>query len=125
MSEIIIEAIPGPSAFTAALSIAGMATSQFTFLGFPPVKKGRRAFFNSLAESPYPSVLYESPHRILKTLAGIKESTENKRVIFVGRELTKLHEEGVRGTVDEVLAYFTEHKDHVRGEFVIIVEVKK
>jgi len=112
-----IEAIPGPSALTAALSIAGLDTTGFTFLGFLPHKKGRQTALKKIMVSEIPVVLYESPHRIEKLL---KELADVSRVI-IARELTKIHEEVISGTPAEVLAHFTTHPDTVRGEFVVIV----
>ncbi len=112
-----IEAIPGPSALTAALSIAGVDTSAFTFLGFLPHKKGRQTTLRKIMASELPVVLYESPHRIeklLKELEGVSHIT-------IARELTKIHEEIVWGTPEEVRAHFAAHPDTIRGEFVVIV----
>ena len=119
--EVTIETIPGPSALTAVLSISGMSLSEFTFLGFLPQKKGRQTLFNDIAESERAVVLYESPHRIIKTLETFRDLMP-ERCIGIGRELTKIHEEYVSGTAEELLVYFTEHPDHVRGEFVVVVE---
>ncbi|HQT82983.1 MAG TPA: 16S rRNA (cytidine(1402)-2'-O)-methyltransferase [Candidatus Paceibacterota bacterium] len=113
-----IEAIPGASALTAALSIAGMDSGSFTFLGFLPHKKGRQTALKKIAASEIPVVLYESPHRILKLL---KELTGVSRVT-IARELTKIHEEVVSGTPAEAQAHFAAHPDAVRGEFVVIIE---
>ncbi len=130
---ITIEAIPGASALTAGLSIAGLAGNEFVFLGFVPQKKGRETFFKALPEYEIPVIFYESPHRIMKTLESLAntekgEATSDESIpvnwnITVARELTKLHEEVVKGTPEEVLQYFTEHSDHVRGEFVVMVEI--
>lgn len=114
-----IEAIPGASALTAALSIAGLDTTGFTFLGFLPHKKGRQTALGKIAESEWPVVLYESPHRIVKLLEEL-EALEVSKVI-IARELTKMHEELISGTVAEVQAHFSTHPDAVRGEFVVIV----
>lgn len=119
-----IDAIPGPSSVTAALSIAGLAGNKFTFLGFVPQKKGRQTFFEGLAAYDHPVVFFESPHRIMKTLVLLQELSADiliDRTVTVARELTKMHEEVVAGTATEVLTYFTEHPDHQRGEFVVIV----
>lgn len=121
-----IEAIPGPSALTAALSIAGIDATEFTFLGFLPHKKGRQTALKKIAEmvrqdSPqggHPVVLYESPHRILKLMAELA-SIQVKRVV-IARELTKVHEEVLDGKPLE-LARMLEEKGAVRGEFVVIV----
>jgi 16S rRNA (cytidine1402-2'-O)-methyltransferase len=114
----VIEAIPGASALTAALSIAGIDTSSFTFLGFLPHKKGRQTALKKIAASEIPVVLYESPHRILKLLEEFG-AYDIKRVI-IARELTKVHEEVISGTPEEILAHFTTHPDTIRGEFVVI-----
>lgn len=116
----MIEAIPGPSALTAALSIAGMEHGEFTFLGFLPHKKGRQTALKKIAKSDIPVVLYESPHRILKLLQELNGLNAEK--VSIARELTKMHEELVSGTPNEVLAYYTAHPDKVRGEFVVIIE---
>src|SRR3989344_3447266 len=111
-----IEAIPGPSALTAVLSIAGLDATGFTFLGFLPHKKGRQTALKKLTESEIPVVLYESPHRILKLLKEL-EALDISRVT-IARELTKIHEEVVSGTPAELLAHFATHPDTIRGEFV-------
>ncbi len=117
-----VDAIPGASAITAAFSIAGLTGNSFVFLGFVPHKKGRETFFKSLNDYEVPVIFYESPHRIMKTLESlVKFLPEDSRVI-IAREITKMHEEVALGTPEEVLAYFTEHPDHVRGEFVVLVE---
>lgn len=115
-----IETIPGASALTAALSIAGQDVEQFTFLGFLPHKKGRQTALKALAASPLPTVLYESPHRIVKLLEEL-HALEIAHVTLA-RELTKMHEEIVAGSPAELLAHFSTHPDTVRGEFVVIVK---
>lgn len=115
-----VDAIPGPSSVTAAISLAGVSGNQFVFLGFIPHKKGRQTFFASLAAYDMPVIFLESTHRIMKTLESLTSTTEGKTVIIF-RELTKMHEEVVHGSAEEVLAYFTEHTDHQRGEFVLMV----
>jgi 16S rRNA (cytidine1402-2'-O)-methyltransferase len=122
LPEVIIEAIPGASALTAALSIAGLDTEHFTFLGFLPHKKGRQTALKALAESETPVVLYESPHRILKLLEELQGMEISH--VTVARELTKVHEEMLRGTPSELLTHFATHPDTVRGEFVVIVSPK-
>lgn len=114
-----IEAIPGASALTAALSISGIDTSAFTFLGFLPHKKGRQTALKKLVMGDIPVVLYESPHRILKLL---EELVQHQVLhIIIARELTKMHEEVVSGAPSEVLEHFKTYPDRVRGEFVVIV----
>ncbi len=117
--EAVIEAIPGASALTAALSISGVNAEQFTFLGFLPHKKGRQTALKKIAASEYPIVLYESPHRILKLLGEL--SALNIPRVVIGRELTKMHEEVLSGTPSELASQLQE-KDAVRGEFVVIVQ---
>ena len=111
-----IEAIPGPSALTAALSIAGLEDGEFLFLGFLPHKKGRQTAMREILNSKVPVVLYESPHRIEKLLRELGD-----REVSVGRELTKIHEEWLEGkAVDNFLRL--KERGAVRGEFVIIVQ---
>jgi 16S rRNA (cytidine1402-2'-O)-methyltransferase len=118
--EAVIEAIPGPSALTAILSIAGIDMSQFTYLGFLPHKKGRQTLLKEIAASEYPVVLYESPHRIIKLLEELAQFASGKRVT-IGRELTKMHEELIAGTPQELIQSL-ESRNAVRGEFVVIIE---
>jgi 16S rRNA (cytidine1402-2'-O)-methyltransferase len=122
LPDVRIEAIPGASALTSALSVAGMATAEFTFLGFLPHKKGRETLFKEIAASERAVVFYESPHRLLKALASLAALLTDARRVAVVRELTKIHESVIRGTATDVFAYFSEHSDEVRGECVIIVE---
>src|SRR3989338_9789609 len=114
-----VEAIPGASALTAALSIAGLNSIEFTFLGFLPHKKGRQTALKKLSKSEIPIVLYESPHRILKLLKELDAVAPKSRVT-VARELTKVHEEVVAGTPKEVTESLEKRKA-VRGEFVVII----
>ena len=119
--EVKIEVVPGASAVTGALSIAGVHADSFLFLGFPPHKKGRKTFFDTLATEKYTAVFYESPHRIMKALESLAERLRDTKKVTVVRELTKIHEEVVTGTASYVLTHFQEHSDTVRGEFVVIV----
>ncbi len=122
---IKIEAIPGPSALTAALSIAGVPCADFVFLGFLPHKKGRETLFKEIRASERTVVFYESPHRILKSLAALakKEAGDGSdgMTVTVCREMTKVFEEVAQGAPEEVEAYFTGNPEKVRGEFVVIV----
>ena len=120
-----VETIPGPSALTATISIAGLTGNQFTFLGFVPQKKGRKTFFKGLAAYDHPVIFFESTHRIMKTLLALKESLPVNQKVSVARELTKLHEEFVVGSPEEVLTYFENNPEHQKGEFVVIVEKSK
>lgn len=123
LPEVVIEALPGPSSVTAALSIAGISGDAFTFLGFLPHKKGRQTAIKNIAVSEYPVVLFESPHRILKLLAELGRVAPKRRVT-IARELTKVHEEVAAGTPQEIVSYL-ENKKAVRGEFVVIIEPEK
>lgn len=115
-----IDAIPGPSAVTAAFSIAGIVGNQFSFLGFVPQKKGRQTFFESLSTFDHPAVFFESTHRIVKTLEILAE-TQPEATLHVGRELTKMHEEMLVGSAAEILEILTEEPVRQKGEFVVIV----
>ena len=115
-----VVAVAGPSSVTSAFSIAGIAGNQFSFLGFLPQKKGRQTFFKELAEAQLPTIFFESTHRIMKALQSLQEYCPLKTVV-IAREITKFHEEVVRGSAEELVAYFTENSDHQKGEFVVIV----
>jgi 16S rRNA (cytidine1402-2'-O)-methyltransferase len=119
--DVSIESIPGPAAVTAALSIAGVPTDSFLFLGFLPHKKGRQTMFKEIADSKHTVVFYESPHRIEKALASLASVLAPSRRVTVAREITKLHESLVQGTSEEVANHFSTHPGEVRGEFVVIV----
>lgn len=116
-----IDAVPGASALTAAFSIAGISGNSFIFLGFVPLKKGRQTFFKSLPEYTVPVIFYEAPHRIMKTLESLKENLSSEKKVIIARELTKMFEEVVTGSAEDVLQYFIDHPDHVRGEFVVLI----
>jgi 16S rRNA (cytidine1402-2'-O)-methyltransferase len=121
LPEVRIDAIPGASAVTAAFSIAGIAGNQFAFLGFIPQKKGRQTFFESLVSYDLPVMFFESTHRIMKTLESLAESVPEARV-YVGRELTKMHEEMLVGSAGEIKEILEETPVRQKGEFVIIVQ---
>lgn len=118
--DIKIVPVPGPSALGAIISVAGIDMREFVFLGFPPHKKGRETYFKKLVSYDCPVIYYESPHRLLKNLELLKNLSSEKNIIL-GRELTKMFEEIVRGTVNEILEYFENNKEKVRGEIVIII----
>ena len=121
LPEISVIAIPGASAVVAALSVSGLPSSEFLFLGFLPHKKGREKLFKEIADAERTVVFYESPHRIMKTLGKLSEYLDADRRVVVARELTKAFEQVVFGSSAEVLEYFTVNKDKQRGEFVIVV----
>jgi len=113
--------VPGPSAVTAALSVAGMRADSFVFLGFPPrTRKQRVALFESVGQMPRTLVFFEAPHRLRVSLADLLAALGDRR-IAVCREMTKLYEEVFRGTVSEALVHFTQP----RGEFVVVMEGAK
>lgn len=116
--------VPGTSALITALSAAGISVAEFTFLGFLPHKKGRETLFKEIAASPRVMAFYESPHRIEKALESLEKFCGSERSIIVARELTKIYEEFVRGTVAEAVEYFAKNQDRVRGEFVVVVSPK-
>jgi 16S rRNA (cytidine1402-2'-O)-methyltransferase len=113
-----IVAVPGASAVTAALSISGLRSDKYLFLGFPPQKNKRNRFFAEVAESHHTVVFYESSHRILKALNNLAEVLEPLRTICVQREITKKFESVYRGTISELLTMSIPEK----GEFVVVVE---
>lgn len=119
---LLIECLPGPTAFVPALLKSGLGADRFAFEGFLPQKKGRQTMLKKLAEEERTMIFYESPHRLVKTLQQLKEYFGPERRISVSRELTKLFEETVNGTVAEVLGHFTGKE--VRGEIVIVIEGK-
>ncbi|MFD1292806.1 16S rRNA (cytidine(1402)-2'-O)-methyltransferase [Lutibacter holmesii] len=118
-----IECLPGATAFVPALVNSGLPNDKFVFEGFLPVKKGRQTRLKFLAEETRTMIFYESPHKLLKTLTHFSEYFGEDRLISVSRELTKLYEETVRGTIAEAIQYFTTKPP--KGEFVVVVEGKK
>jgi 16S rRNA (cytidine1402-2'-O)-methyltransferase len=116
--EAKIEAIPGASAITAAISIAGLPSDEFMFLGFLPHKKGRQTALKFVAGSPVPVILYESPHRAEKLLEELAAAGVEK--VGVGRELTKIHEEFLVGEPRSLASDLSRRKAF-RGEFVVII----
>ena len=119
-TDIEVISIPGPSALTSAISISGLPIAEFTFLGFLPHKKGRETLFKEIAASERASVFYESPHRIIKSLESLEKFAPKKKVT-IARELTKVFEQLIADSPAELLKYFAENPDKVRGEFVVIV----
>jgi 16S rRNA (cytidine1402-2'-O)-methyltransferase len=118
LPEASVIAIPGPSALTAAISIAGKPLHEFIFLGFLPHKKGRQTIFEEIKVGERPYVFYESPHRIEKTLESLKNCGKTVTIL---REITKMHESYLSGTAEEVLMSFKNNPGTLRGEFVVIV----
>jgi 16S rRNA (cytidine1402-2'-O)-methyltransferase len=118
-----IECLPGATAFVPALVNSGLPNDKFVFEGFLPVKKGRQTRLLFLAEETRTMIFYESPHKLLKTLTNFAEYFGEDRPISVSRELTKLYEETIRGTVAELIQHFTNKPP--KGEFVVVVGGKK
>ena len=119
---IAIEALPGATAFVPALVKSGLPTERFVFEGFLPVKKGRQTRLQQLTYEPRTIILYESPHRLLKTLKQLIEFMGAKRQVSVSRELTKMYEETFNGTLQEAIEHF--EKGMVKGEFVLVIKGK-
>lgn len=117
---ICVIPVPGASSLTTLASVAGIDLSRFVFLGFPPHKKGRETFFKEVVAFNFPVIYFESPYRLIKNLELLHSLAPNKNVIL-GRELTKMFEEIVRGAVSEVLEYFNSNPEKVKGEIVTIV----
>lgn len=122
MSGIAVETLPGPTAFVPALVNSGLPCDSFVFVGFLPQKKGRQTKLLSLKDETRTMVFYESPFRLIKALEEFKEHYGAGRLVSVSRELTKLHEENFRGTVEEVLDHFKVKQ--VKGEIVIVLAGK-
>jgi 16S rRNA (cytidine1402-2'-O)-methyltransferase len=119
---IVVRAIPGPSALTAALSIAGLATDRFAFEGFLPARAAeRRASIERLVHEARTLVFFEAPHRIVATLADLAQVLGDERQAVIARELTKLHETIYRGTLGELLAQSQHEVDMARGEITLVV----
>ena len=115
-----VECLPGATAFVPALVNSGLSADHFIFEGFLPHKKGRQTKINEIAKNQYTTILYESPFRLVKTLQQLAEVCGNERRVSVARELTKIYEENVRGTLEEVINYFSQKE--VKGEIVIVLE---
>ena len=120
---IEVQCLPGATAFVPALVSSGLPDERFCFEGFLPQKKGRMTRLNALKEETRTMIFYESPYRLLKTLTQFAEIFGADRPVSVCREISKIHEESVRGTLQEVIAHFTETEP--RGEIVIILGVKE
>ena len=120
---IEVQCLPGATAFVPALVSSGLPDERFCFEGFLPQKKGRMTRLNALKEETRTMIFYESPYRLLKTLTQFAEIFGTDRPVSVCREISKIHEESVRGTLQEVIAHFTETEP--RGEIVIILGGKE
>ncbi len=116
---IRIVTIPGPSALLSALPCSGLPMDAFLYIGFLPLKKGRNKLLGELAIVKYTIVIYESPHRLLRTLEDLKKYCGSERKMAICRELTKIHEQVLRGTVAGMVEFFTSNRP--RGEFVLVI----
>jgi len=121
-NDINISPIPGPSALTAATVASGMEIDRFLFEGYLPRKKGRLKRLKELAAYKVTIVIFEGPHRVLKTLRDLRDTLGDRKAA-IGRELTKVHEEFIRGNLSVLIANFSERKP--KGEFVILIEGNK
>ena len=122
-NKVEVECLPGPTALIPALVNSGYPSDKFCFEGFLPHKKGRKTRLNQLASEERTIVLYESPHRILRTLQELGHVMGNERRCAVSRELTKIHEETIRGTFQELTSHFTTREP--RGEIVLVISATK
>jgi 16S rRNA (cytidine1402-2'-O)-methyltransferase len=122
-NNIKVDCLPGATAFVPALVKSGLPADSFCFEGFLPEKKGRQTMLKKLCEEERTIILYESPHRLLKTLKQFIDYFGAERLISVSRELTKTFEETVNGSIQEVLTHF--ENNIVKGEFVIVIDGKK
>ncbi len=118
--QIKLIPLPGATAFVPALLASGFGTDKFTFFGFPPHKKGRKTFIKMIADTNFTAILYESPFRVVKLINEFIDAGMEERNICIAREITKLHEEFIRGNVSECAEIIKEHKN-LKGEFVIVV----
>ena len=118
-----VQCLPGATAFVPALVDSGLPNDRFYFEGFLPQKKGRQTRIKELAEEKHSMIIYESPYRLVKTLGQLAEVMGNERSVSVSREISKIHEETVRGTLEEVKKHFEENEP--KGEIVMIVAGKE
>ena len=119
---IEVQTLPGPTAFVPALVSSGLPCDRFVFEGFLPQKKGRQSRIEALKDEPRTIVFYESPYRVLKLLQQLAAVFGPDRQASACREISKIHEESVRGTLQELITHFTETEP--RGEFVVVVAGK-
>jgi len=121
--QVAVECLPGATAMVPALVKSGFPTDRFVFEGFLPLKKGRQTRLKQIAEEPRTVILYESPHRLLKTLGQLAEFVGNDRQVSVSRELTKKFEETISDYPEALITHFNEHPP--KGEFVLVINAIK
>jgi len=119
-NDIEIECLPGPTALIPGLLVSGISANKFVFEGFLPIKKGRKKRLSNLSSEKRTMIFYESPHKLIRTLMDFKDTFGSNRRISVSRELTKLYEETLRGTIGEIVDLCQRKKP--KGEYVIVVE---
>ena len=119
-NNINIYCLPGATSIIPAIVQSGFATDEFSFYGFLPHKKGRKSKVQNIINQTTTIILLESPHRLLKLLKELHDLISNNRMVSVSRELTKIHEENIRGTAEELLLHFSSKK--VKGEIVVIID---
>lgn len=120
---IAVECLPGATAFVPALVVSGLPNDRFVFEGFLPDKKGRQTRLMELSSETHTMIFYVSPHKVIKTLQDLITYMGEERQVSVSRELTKIYEETIRGSLFEVLQYFEKHSP--KGEFVFVLEGKR
>ncbi len=118
-NNIKVECLPGATAFVPALVCSGKPIHHFLFMGFLPPKKGRQSKLKEIAQFPYTIVLYESPHKLLKTLEDLKEVFGENKHISISREISKVYEEHLRGSIVELIQHFSQNPP--KGELVIVI----
>jgi 16S rRNA (cytidine1402-2'-O)-methyltransferase len=118
--EIPVFCLPGATSLIPALVQSGFPTDEFSFFGFLPHKKGRKGKLFKIINNPQTLVLFESPHRLLKLLTELQEHLPITRTVSISREITKIHEENIRGTAEELLLHFQNKK--VKGEIVLVID---
>ena len=121
-NNLDVETLPGPTALIPAIVNSGLSCEKFVFEGFLPVKKGRSKRLIKLADEERTTILYESPHRLLKTLDDLIKNFGNQRQASISRELTKIYEETIRGSLEELYDFYSTNK--IKGEFVIVISGK-
>ena len=119
-NDIEIECLPGPTALIPGLLVSGISADKFVFEGFLPIKKGRKKRLSILSSETRTMIFYESPHKLIRTLIDFKNTFGSNRRISVSRELTKIYEETIRGTIGEIIDLCQKKKP--KGEYVIVVE---
>ena len=122
-NNIKIECLPGPTAVIPALIESGFPCERFVFEGFLPLKKGKISRIKSWAETPLTIILFESPHRLIKTLDLMKLHLQNDREISIRRDISKKYHESIRGNIEELVNHFSINKP--KGEFVIVIKSYK